>query len=222
MSEKVFDYLLEEGGEKLDLFSTESAVAESTAPAPVSPNLEFNTDSIHTALQAAGLTPGYGFFADMTDSALFAFEGEFGNAALSAAAAIPFIGQFVTTKRALKAAKEAGEEMVTLWRGVGGWHKGKMVNKQGNFISPKNAYGDPIASYGKNPGEGLWLSTDKKIAEDYMQTYEKGSKLLEFEMPKSYFDKFSEEIIIGGAPTNYKRIIFQEGIPKEFLKKVHR
>ena len=89
--------------------------------------------SIHNALMVAGMTPGIGNIADITDATLYALEGEFGNAAWSAAAAIPVIGQMVSGKRALKAAKEAGEEMVTLYRGVPDWYKGKMV-KEGKFV----------------------------------------------------------------------------------------
>ena len=47
---------------------------------------------IHNALMAAGFAPGLGNVADAADAMLYAFEGEFGSAALSAAAMIPFIG----------------------------------------------------------------------------------------------------------------------------------
>ena len=85
-----------------------------------------SSDSIHMALMAAGMTPGIGNVADLTDATLYALEGELGNAAWSAAAAIPIIGQMVSGRRAVKAAKEAGEEMVTFYRGVDNWYPGRM------------------------------------------------------------------------------------------------
>ena len=57
---------------------------------------------IHTALLAAGMTPAYGNIADMADAVLYAFEGEFGEAAWSMAAAIPIIGQMVRVKKIQK------------------------------------------------------------------------------------------------------------------------
>ena len=191
---------------------------------------------IHTALLAAGMTPGYGNIADVADATLYALEGEFGEAAWSMAAAIPVIGQMVAGKRALKIAKESGEEIVTVYRGIQQWHKRDMI-KKGKFVG-----GGAIKDEGgkKIKNTAIWVANDKNYAQFYTKNlgrewgknrssmsylnprFRKRGYVLEFEMPKSYFDKFSEEIIIGGAPTNYKRIIFQEGIPKEFLKKVHR
>ena len=60
-------------------------------------------ESIHNALMVAGMTPGIGNIADITDATLYALEGEFGDAAWSAAAASPVIGQMVSGKKALTA-----------------------------------------------------------------------------------------------------------------------
>ena len=83
--------------------------------------IDKSTKGIHNALMAAGMTPAYGNVADLADAILYALEGEFGDAAWSAAAAIPIIGQMVAGKRALKVAKESGEEMVTVYRGIPRW-----------------------------------------------------------------------------------------------------
>ena len=168
---------------------------------------EKSTKSIHTALMAAGMTPAYGNIADLADATLYALEGEFGEAAWSSAAAIPVVGQMISGKRALKAAKEAGEEMVTLYRGVDKWYPGQMV-KKGSWVSP----GTGPRSVGKGKGKGIWASTDIFDAEIY------GTKnvILEFEVPSSYIKKY------GKRKSPSIQITFDKGIPKEFLKKVHK
>ena len=192
--------------------------------------------SIHNALMVAGLTPGIGNIADITDATLYALEGEFGDAAWSAAAAIPIIGQMVSGKKALKVAKEAGEEMVTLYRGVPDWFQGKMV-KDGNFIGGKK-FIKQISKPSKDPLQGwktitpefqnedwqslkkaaLWVAGSKKYAKGFVKNYP-NSKVLEFEVPKSWMEKkftktgqFDKEVLG----------FFNEGLPKEFLKKVHK
>ena len=77
-----------------------------------------NKESAHMALMAAGLTPGVGIFADAADAALYFFEGEFGEAALSGLSMIPFVGQYAGSLRLLNKAKEAGEPTVKFFRGV--------------------------------------------------------------------------------------------------------
>jgi hypothetical protein len=47
------------------------------------------------------------------------------------------------------------------------------------------------------------------------------SKVLEFEVPKSYINKFSKDTEKLGNPFEYSEIFFPKGIPKQFLKKVH-
>ena len=197
------------------------------------------TKDLHNTLMLAGFSPAYGNIADAVDALLYATEGEFGEAALSGASAIPIIGQFVAGKRALKSAKEAGEEMVTLYRGVDKWYPGSMV-KEGKFI-------------GGRQGDIIHVSPHKKIAETYrsfspkrfgrifagsdfgkifdeagniipFKFPKKTAKTLEFEVPVSFINKFGDisstthagEDIAGGI------IKFSEGIPKEFLKKVHK
>ena len=264
-----------------EVFDMMAAVADKTDVDLEKPaKLDKSTKSIHTALMAAGMTPGIGNIADITDATLYALEGELGNAAWSAAAAIPIIGQMVAGKRALKAAKKAGEETVTLWRGVKSWHRGLMV-KEGKFRGTGGEYGD-----------NLWVSMQKNIAKGYAeirdlslridesdpvikrllkersnlprhQTYYEGTNrqirtsegsrsakimdeinvkikkrmnkisptwkkstskkeppgpLLEFEVPKSYLEKH------GMYSNQYYEDAYEfwPGIPKEFLKKVHK
>jgi hypothetical protein len=52
--------------------------------------------AVHTGLDVAGLLPGVGAVPDAINAGLYAVEGDYGNAALSAAAAIPGIGDGAT------------------------------------------------------------------------------------------------------------------------------
>ena len=194
--------------------------------------IDKSTKGIHNALMAAGMTPAYGNVADLADAILYALEGEFGDAAWSAAAAIPIIGQMVAGKRALKVAKESGEEMVTVYRGIPRWFPrtssgrfNKGMVKEGKFIG-----GGGTRNWGGKTIEktAIWVTDSKEWASSRRYTKDafnvgtgKKGYVLEFEMPKSYFNKYSEAIIPARKAKN-KRIIFQEGIPKEFLKKVHK
>ena len=178
-------------------------------------------ENVHDMLMAAGFTPGLGNIADAADALLYATEGEFGSAALSAVAMIPFIGQAVSAKKALKIAKESGEEMVTLYRGVDKWHPGKMV-KEGKFVGGgeyiskktlgKDRWHGAITS--KNP-DALWTSMHKGWVENWIGK-SRNKRILEFEVPWSYAEKH-------GIPGyNEDDITFALGLPKEFLKKVHK
>lgn len=52
-------------------------------------------DVSHTALDIAGLIPMFGEIADLANASLYIFEGDFLNASLSAAAAIPYYGNAI-------------------------------------------------------------------------------------------------------------------------------
>ena len=232
-------------------FNLMTAVADKTNVDVLAKGKESSIKGIHNALLAAGMTPAYGNIADVADATLYALEGEFGEAAWSMAAAIPVIGQMVAGKRALKIAKEAGEEMVTVYRGIPEWFSkrenvglgrskrirdlewdsGGMV-KEGKFVG-----GGGMKNWGKMPVKktALFVTDNKKWAgssrytkRDWVDPYRKRGRghVLEFEMPKSYFDKNVVEIVpkFGqkGLYPRHKRFLFQEGIPKEFLKKVHK
>ena len=186
-----------------------TAAADKTAVDFLSKPDRMTSKDVHNMLMTAGFTPGLGNVADAADALLYAVEGEFGAAALSAAAMIPFIGQAVSAKKALKVAKESGEEMVTMWRGVEKWHKGTMV-KRGKFIGGGD-YVDPKYK------EALWITEHKSMADNIAGV--EGGVVLEFEVPKSYMEKnFTSLTRIAKKKTG----IFHEGLPKEFLTKVHK
>ena len=52
--------------------------------------------SVHAGLDAGGLTPALGIFADVANSIIYGMEGDWGNAALAMGAAVPGAGQAVT------------------------------------------------------------------------------------------------------------------------------
>ena len=212
-----------------------------------------DTKSIHNALMAAGMTPAYGNVADLADATLYVLEGELGKAAWSAAAAIPIIGQMVSSKRALKAAKEAGEEMVTLYRGIGDWVPKRYLDKVSGEI---RGTGESMVVGGKFVGKDFLTKWErhnilsKKVAEsvggggygifakrtpDVMgyTRMAKGVKysgltgkkinpsVLEFEVPKRWWDSQRRK----GLAVEYlekNEYWIEAGIPKEFLKKVHK
>jgi hypothetical protein len=218
------------------VFDLMTAAADKTAVDLFPVEFEKSTDSIHNALMAAGMTPAYGNVADLADAALYALEGEFGEAAWSSAAALPVIGQMVSAKKALRFAKEAGEEMVTLYRGIPDWFPGEMV-KEGKFVSPQNLqyYGQKIPQPSK---KGIFVGTSIDVVEGYSRPRGKFNMMtgkrtkpaiLEFEVPKSWFDKklekrkllekYYKETTVEGEVGEYW---IDGGIPKEFLKKVHK
>ena len=81
-------------------------------------NKKPDKETLHTMLQAAGMTPGVGNVADAADALLYLSEGKVGQAGLSALSMVPIIGQYIAGRRALKTAKKSGEEMVKVYRGV--------------------------------------------------------------------------------------------------------
>jgi len=188
--------------------------------------IDKSTKGIHTALMAAGMTPAYGNVADLVDATLYALEGEFGEAAWAAASAIPVIGQMVAGKRALKIAKESGEGTVKLYRGVQTWERGKQV-KKGNWVSPDKYEFAGEAAINQPTKRGIWATEYFDEAADYAKYSDEmaedagkmGGEVLEFEVPKSWYDKKVKE--------SYERTggfqdWIDEGIPKEYLTKVHK
>ena len=189
--------------------------------------VEKSTKSIHNALMVAGMTPAYGNIADLADATLYALEGEFGDAAWSAAAAIPVIGQMVAGRKAVKVAKKAGEEMVTVYRGVNKGFKETMVSKGRIVGNPKYKGYKAFEIEETLPNTTVFTSTSKKTADAYKVPHhlrgtefegmyrKKGlGEILEFEVPKSFIEK--------NALKQSDEVIFKEGIPIDFLKKVHK
>jgi hypothetical protein len=224
---QVFDLL--EGGEKINMFDTGDEPLGPTGDRyEISPEIkESNTDNIHTALMALGMAPGIGIFADIADSILFAWEGEHGSAALSMAAAVPIVGQFVTAKKALKASEKAGDKMVTLFHGVDDWYKSRAVIKHSSGASKIVDTGQSMVKHRKFVGAGKWVKpggpTDSfwvTGAREHAEHYVRGKGyLLEFQVPeKFYFNNFrhAEE----GA--KYGAGYFPLGLPVDYLVKVHK
>ena len=184
---------------------------------------EVSTKNIHNALMAAGMSLAYGNIADVADATLYALEGEFGEAGWSLASAIPVIGQMVAGKRALKVAKEAGEEVVTVYRAVG---KGGTNVKGGKFTGSPEIKGE------------IYGTTDINVSKKY-QSLGSDRKIMEFEIPKKWILKNEETIKMAEREGDtfmanlrrdfinkgkYSEVRFSEevGIPVEFLKKVHK
>ena len=92
-------------------FDMMTAAADKTAVDLFPVEFEKSTKSVHNALMAAGFTPGLGNIADAADALLYALEGEFGEAMWSAGAFIPFVGQFVTAKKATKIVKRTPKKI---------------------------------------------------------------------------------------------------------------
>ena len=173
------------------------------------PLTQISKEKIHDVLSTAGMTPGIGNVADAIDALLYTTEGEFGQAGMSAVNMIPIAGQLVNARKMLKKARESGEKMVTFYRGSNKWHRKEMV-KDGNFIGK----GDFVDSSIK---ESLWVTENKSTAEKFAKGND--GVLLEFEIPESYLN---ERFTTLGRTNNKITGIFSKGLPKGFLKKVHK
>ena len=220
------------------------ATADKTAVDLLGEKAKVTSEDIHNMLMVAGFTPALGNVADAADAVLYAAEGEFGAAGLSMAAMIPFIGQAVSAKKALKIAKESGEKMIPMYRGVPDWYRGKMVKSKGDerfFVSPKEIEGyiPGVGMARSTPlPEGVWLSNSKMYAEGYMERSFKynmrtGKKrkpsILKFEVPESWLNKKTKEWDravdkLNDAGFSYEKgtldMFISGGIPTAFLTKV--
>ena len=188
---------------------------------------------VHNMLMAAGFTPGLGNIADAADALLYTAEGEFGSAALSAAAMIPFVGQTVSAKKALKVAKESGEKMRTLYRGTIG--DGKSLVKEGKFWNRDPLTDDQISRINevisadnlpvKKGTHGTWVTSKFDEALGYSNPWkEKGIKniVLEFEVPESFLKKGAIQTGFDTGGQLGDAFLFTKGLPEEFLIKVHK
>ena len=215
-----------------------TAAADKTAVDFLSKPDRMTSKDVHNMLMAAGFTPGLGNVADAADALLYAAEGEFGAAALSAAAMIPFVGQAVSAKKALKVAKESGEKMITMYRGIPQWFPSKMV-KDGKWVGGKKFLGqakkveDPLAGWKSVTPQfqnefalsmekpGLWVSGSKKYATDFVSRFP-DSRILKFEVPESFVKKHFTKT---GQHNKKDLGFFLEGLPTAFLtraKKIHK
>ena len=104
-------------GDRVDKMAFEAlafANADKTAVDLLGDVPRVTKDDVHNMLMVAGFTPGLGNVADAADAVLYAVEGEFGSAALSAAAMIPIVGQFVSAKRSAKTVRKAMKRAVPI------------------------------------------------------------------------------------------------------------
>ena len=201
----------------------EYATADKTAVDLLGDKPGVTKENVHDMLMAAGFTPGLGNVADAADALLYLSEGEFGSAALSAAAMIPFVGQFVSAKRALKIARKSGKTK-KIYRGTTDWHRKQMV-KEGMHVSPEKVHKYSDVS---NPSKkGVWASEDIEEASGFRKRglEREGlgeGPLLEYEVPQDWYDK---HLSAWNDPDNLSYAApgwFEGGIPKGFLTKVHK
>lgn len=110
-------------------------------------------EKIHRALQNFGLatagasiaspvtapvTEIAGGVADLIDGILYSLEGEHGNAALSYASILPYVGGAVAAKRGMKLAEKADEELIDVYHG---YRKSDESNKIIDFKGEKYLVG---------------------------------------------------------------------------------
>lgn len=113
------------------------------------------SDHAHTALDLAGFLPVVGTAADLTNAALYAAEGDYKNAAFSAASAIPVAGDAAAAARLGDRAMDAaqgirrGADAVDTAEGVA---EGVEQVEQGNYGNAAAALGS--AAFGAGGGRG--------------------------------------------------------------------
>ena len=109
---------------------------------------------LHGALDIAGLLPGLGEIADLANAAIYAAEGDYANAGISAAAAIPFAGWGAT---AAKAGKRVGDAVDASRTAKAGAEAGAKAGRQGaeaaGNAAAKRADGTPSGG-GRVDGNG--------------------------------------------------------------------
>ncbi|MFG1605155.1 DNRLRE domain-containing protein [Actinoplanes sp. NPDC049265] len=76
------------------------------------------SDIGHAALDVAGLVPGVGEVADLANAAWYAAEGDYANAALSAASAIPFAGYAASAAKGVKYAAKGADAAQSAAKGA--------------------------------------------------------------------------------------------------------
>ena len=117
-----------------------------------------------------------------------------------------------------KVAKASRAPLKKLYRGVEKWHRGKMV-KGGRHVSPeKYSYDLP------NPSKkGVWAAEDIEAAEEFAHTFgDKSGYVLEYDVPRKFYDKAATKWSDPSSPMFGIPDWIEGGIPKEYLKKVHK
>ena len=117
------------------------------------------------------------------------------------------------------------EEMVTLYRGVDKWHPGKMVQDRKFVGAGAHGFGHVNSEkYRHLNRKTIWTSRVKDYVEQPRYVGQGPGRItLEFEVPKSYVNKFAKETGRGfSGLDDAMETFFEEGLPVEFLKKVHK
>ena len=216
-----------------------TAAADKTAVDFLSKPDRMTSKDVHNMLMAAGFTPGLGNVADAADALLYAAEGEFGAAGLSMAAMIPFIGQAVSAKKAVRAAKEAGQEVVTLYRGTN-WHPAKIrtekgitttgesMIRDGKFVGSRYSQFNPVTNRYDLPEGTIWTSNSIEEAvhwgisegsDVFSGIKGKGMHLMKFEIPKKELNKLKPVSHKAGMILEDKSVTENFGIPGGIPKK---
>jgi hypothetical protein len=176
-------------------------------------------EDIHTALGVGGMIPGVGIVPDLIDAGLYGAEGDYSGGLLSLLAATPLFG--LAAGGLKNVAKKGGKK---LYRGVGEWHKGKMV-KEGMHVSPENL-GD-IAGEANPTKTGIWATPDRDQALGYIDDdFLESPQLLEYEVPEEWFEEKATKQFedYGKGLLNYvpDSDWIEGGIPKQYFKKRHK
>ena len=134
------------------------------------------------------MIPGVGEPADFLNTLLYAGQGKGKEAGISAISMIPLLSS------------------VKLFRGIPQWYRGSV--KKGKFTG-----GEQGVTEGRM---GIHATPEKEYAEEFMQTWEPGSKLMEFDVPDDFAKKMYREL------TDEAQGFIEGGIPVKYLKKVHK
>ena len=179
-------------------------------------------EGIHKVFSDMGLVfPG----ADALNAALYTVEGNYGKAAISFASILPAINEIRKTQQVLK---KSGEPLVKIYRGYRDWYPGSMI-KNDHFVSSGERSMRMVKGERKKI---LYTTTDKDQAMHYAQGHKEGI-ILEFEVPQSYVLKNALNAwgkqalktiddLYDEAGTYLGMPIWEKGLPKQFLKKVHK
>ena len=176
-------------------------------------------DNIELAIDTGGAIPGLGIFVDAGGVVYYVLDGEWGDVLISVAAMAPGIGQgFAAARIASKAAKEAGDEMVTVYRGVSREHIGYKDATQG-LAKPRNPNGhsDPRAhSLGDNDSRLVSTSYDYRTAKDFAFGEFGEGVVIKAEIPK-------KQLIKSPDPYGEFEALYEgelQGVGVEFVEKI--
>tara|TARA_Y100001963_G_scaffold30270_1_gene41420 strand:- start:1268 stop:2038 length:771 start_codon:yes stop_codon:yes gene_type:complete len=227
----------------------ESATQDKTSVALQGEPDRISSDDVHNMLMAAGMTPVIGAPADLADAVLYAMEGEFGSAALAGVSAIPGTQLLSTAKwwqkaadkakeileyqGFLKKAKDSGETLIPIYKGVSDIAPGQTI-KEG-MVHGTKAGRVPSEFTTTNLDKAKWQAAggtdaaNKTGAALFEGSVGESRKVIEFEVPLSWINREANvvnartgERINDFMYENIDEMLFEEGIPSAFIKKIHK